>query len=77
LFVRLRNNVCDQATVTRDIFPDHSDRITNRPVFLQYSLNLFQLDTKAPNLDLMIAPAEVLDLAVRSVTDQVSTSIES
>jgi hypothetical protein len=46
-------------------------------VLAQYCLDLSWLDAKAPDLDLVVEAAQVLDVTVREITGQVLSLVEA
>src|ERR1019366_6544503 len=66
----------DQNDVLR-VLPGHTNAVGNTGTIPDRVLNLTHFDPQAPDLYLMILPAQVLDIAVRQPTGNISGSIDS
>jgi hypothetical protein len=54
-----------------------NDTFPNRWVAGQICLNLAQFDPKTPYFDLMIDPAQILDIALRQKASQITGAIKT
>ena len=74
----IADDVSDQAPLAAACFSlDHTHALAHALQSAQDTLDLFELDTKAPDLYLLIQPAQKLDVAVVQVTGTVASAVES
>src|SRR5581483_9723584 len=66
------NNVAHEALVSRARFARHHDCVLYRRMLGQCRFDFTQLDAKAANLDLVVAPSQEFDIAVGQVTSHVA-----
>ena len=72
-----RGNIGQEFLVTGHILAGHHHRLAHRRVLAEHGLDLAQFDPNAPNLHLVIAPVQELDVAIREVTAEVPGAIET
>src|SRR5262249_49735375 len=61
----------------QDIVSRQNDDIAHRWMLAQDRFNLAQLDPETPDLDLMVEPAQKLDVAIRQIAGQVARSVQT
>jgi hypothetical protein len=69
--------ITKQSSLTIDIFTCYNNGVRHGFVPQQRSLDLYRLDTIAPNLYLLIDASEKLELSVVPVPRQITRAVES
>ena len=72
---RTRRHICDQPLTTRPILR-HDYRFIDARQGLQYRFDLTRFNPKAPDLDLMIEPSEIVDRSILAPARKVSRAIK-
>src|SRR5215470_18189489 len=72
----LRHNVCHQALRSTWIIPRHYNRLPYTWTLFERGFYLSQLDSKASNFDLVIAPSKKLDIPTWQISSQISGCVE-
>ncbi len=67
--------VRDDARLARCVFAHHDDRVGHRWVLCQRGLDFSQLDSESAKLDLVVAPAQELDIAVGQIARKIARCI--
>ncbi len=70
------HQVSHQALVPRRVLAHQHHRLAHARLASERRLDLPQLDAEAPHLDLVIQPAQILDVAVRQQARQVAGAVE-
>ena len=72
----LRDHVGHQALLPRPVLAHHDGRLAHPGVRQQHGLDLPRLDAEAADLDLVVGPAQELQLPVRAPPHQVAGPVE-
>src|SRR5439155_5351218 len=72
-----RNQISNQALLTRKILSGTHDRFSHRRMLGERCLDLLEFDTKATKFDLVVDPAEILDLPVWQAPRQVAGAVQT
>ena len=75
--VAFEHHVADQLAVAGAVFARDHDRLRHRRVALQGVLDLAELDAEAAQLDLVVDPAEELQLAVGAPAGEVAAAVHA
>ena len=62
-----RNDIRHQPPVSRTIFSREHYRLSDRGVLTEHCFDLAELNAKTANLDLIVDPAQKLDVAVGQI----------
>src|SRR6185503_15789675 len=72
---RLGESICDQALfISRILGRDRG--VLDPGMFFERPFDFAEFDTKPPDLDLVVAPAQELNLSVRKETSQIAGPVE-
>jgi hypothetical protein len=74
--VFFREDVGDQAFVARHVFPNRHYCLLHGSVLGECIFDFAKLNSESADLDLLIASAEVLDVAIRQETGEITRFVK-
>jgi hypothetical protein len=77
MFPASRDDVPDQPAVSRGVFPGDDGDFGETRALEEHGLDFAELDPKAPDLDLIVPPADELEVPVRPISDEIAASVKT